>query len=307
MRKRVPLNAIRAFEATARNQSVAKAADELCVTPTAVSHQIRQLEEFLQVRLFIRKNSRIELTPEARNNVHQIGRALDLINEAMAALEGSDYDERRRLNVAASTSVASFFLMPRLYDFTLRAPDIDLNIRTFLSRREAEEQEMDIRILNWQSQMECQVEPLVEEEVVPVCAPSVAARFGHDPREILKHAPLLHVDRANDGLDSTYPDWARYLSEYGIGRGDLSHGARFNQAGTSIEAACAGVGVILGRSLLIEDALQKGRLVRVSEPYPIRSPYFLQSPWKSANKESIQRFKDWILEKVRPNGLVHAI
>ena len=83
MRKRVPLNAIRAFEATARNGSVAKAADELCVTPTAVSHQIRLLEEFLETRLFVRKNSRIELTPESSATVADISNALDLINNGL--------------------------------------------------------------------------------------------------------------------------------------------------------------------------------------------------------------------------------
>ncbi|SLN57223.1 Glycine cleavage system transcriptional activator [Aquimixticola soesokkakensis] len=307
MRKRVPLNAIRAFEATARMSSVVKAADELCVTPTAVSHQIRLLEDFLQIQLFIRKNSRIELTTDARANVARITQALDLINEAVLCLEKSDEDVRRRLSVSASASVVSLWLMPRLSEFMKTAPEVDLNVRTFLSRKEAESQESDIRICNWQSQLDCQIEPLIEEEIIPVCAPEIAAQYGGNARDILANAPLVHVDRIQDGLDGTYPDWARYLTEYGVSRSDLSHGARFNQAGTAMEAADAGVGVILGRSLLIEKAIARGTLVPVAESYPIRSPYFMLSPWKTDGRETMQRFKDWIVGKVRTNELVHAI
>jgi LysR family transcriptional regulator, glycine cleavage system transcriptional activator len=306
MRKRAPLNAIRAFEATARHGSVVKAADELCVTPTAVSHQIRMLEEFLQVQLFLRKNSRIELTQDARANVARITQALDLINDAVMSLTQLEEDVRRRLTVSASTSVASLWLMPRLGEFMVIEPDVDLNVRTFISRREAEEQESDFRILNWQSALDCQVEPLLEEEIVPVCAPELAARFGNDPKEILAHAPLVHVDRNQDGLEGTYPDWTRYLAEYGVSRGDISHGSRFNQASTGIDAARAGAGVILGRSLLTGQAIARGDLVKVAESYPIRSAYYLLSPWKPDSRETMQRFKDWILGKVRQNTLVHA-
>lgn len=306
MRKRVPLNAIRAFEATARNASVAKAADELCVTPTAVSHQIRQLEDFLQVQLFHRKNSRIELTTDARVHVAAISQALDLINDAVLTLEKADEDVQRRMSVSASVSVTSLWLMPRLSDFVKLSPNVDLSVRTFLTRKEAEAQDSDLRICNWHSDLDCQIEPLMEEEIVPVCAPALAATFGGDTRDILAGAPLVHVDRAQDALDGTYPDWARYLTEYGVQRGDLSHGLRFNQAVTAIEAAEAGVGVILGRSLLIEQALARGTLVQVAESYPIRSPYYMLSAWRQDGKATIQTFKDWLVEKVRTNQLVHA-
>ncbi|MER5171369.1 MULTISPECIES: LysR substrate-binding domain-containing protein [Thioclava] len=306
MRKRIPLNAIRAFEATARNSSVVKAADELCVTPTAVSHQIRQLEEFLQVRLFIRKNSRIELTTEARANVHRIGRGLDLINDAILALEASDYDERRRLTVSASTSVATFWLIPILSEFTRQSEEVDVTIKTFLTRKEAEEQESDLRIVNWLSQLDCHSEPLLEEEIIPVCSPELAARFGNDSRTILQSAPLAHVDRATGGMDGTYPDWARYLADFGISRKGVAHGSRFNQAGTAMEAASAGLGVILGRSLLIADALEKGRLVPVADPYHIRSPYYLNASWKQMESEPLVQFRTWITEKVRSKELARV-
>ncbi|MFV0244545.1 MAG: LysR substrate-binding domain-containing protein [Qingshengfaniella sp.] len=307
MRKRVPLNAIRAFEATARHCSVARAADELCVTPTAVSHQIRQLEEFLQVQLFLRKNARIELTTEARANVARISQALDLINTAILSLERTEQEATRRLAVSASVSVTSLWLMPRLNDFIKTAQSVDLSVHTFLTRQEAELQNSDIRICNWRSQLDCHIEPLMEEASVPVCSPALSARFGDDRHAILAKAPLVHVDRRRDGVNDTYPDWARYLMEYGVTRGDVSHGLRFDQAVTAIEAAEAGVGVILGRSLLIEQALARGSLVQVAEAYPIRSPYYMLSPWKSDSRAAMQRFKDWIVDKVPANAMVAVV
>ena len=307
MRKRVPLNAIRAFEAVARNTSVAKAAEELCVTPTAVSHQIRLLEDFLQTELFVRKNSRIYLTPESTANLSRITQALDLIDESILSLKAVEEKKMRRLSVAASTSFASFWLMPRLRKFLDRAPDVDLCLHTFISRKEAESQDSDLRICNWQSQLDCQIEPLMEEESMPVCTPELAARFGNDAQAILKSAPLIHVDRSQLGFEGNYPDWARYLGDYGVNRDDVMHGARFNQAGTAIDAARSGVGLLLGRSLLVEKFIASGELVTVAESFPERSPYYLLSPWKTDQRKTMQAFRDWLVESVQGCRAVHLL
>lgn len=307
MRKRVPLNAIRAFEAVARNASVAKAAEELCVTPTAVSHQIRLLEDFLQVELFIRKNSRIYLTPESSSALSRISQALDLIEDSVRTLGSVEEKKHRRLTVGASTSFASFWLMPRLRKFIDTAPDVDLCLHTFISRKEAETQESDLRICNWQSQLDWQVEPLMEEENIPVCTPELARKYGNNPRDLLENAPLIHVDRSHLGFEGNYPDWSRYLDEYGIKRSDVMYGPRFNQAGTAIEAARAGVGLLLGRTLLIEQFIESGELVTAAECYPERSPYYLLSPWKSDQRQTMRQFRDWLLDTVAANRMVHAL
>lgn len=306
MRKRVPLNAIRAFEATARNSSVVRAADELCVTPTAVSHQLRLLEDFLQTELFIRRNARIELTAEARSSVAQISQALDLINDAVLTLAGESGAGRRRLTIAASASVTSLWLMPQISDFLKVEPEIDINVRTFLTRREAEAQEADIRIVNWQTTLDCRVDKLLEEEIIPLCAPAVLAAHDGDRRRVLEAAPLVHVDRVQDGFDGTYPDWGRYLAEAGISRSDVAHGPRFNTAGTAMEAAIAGVGVILGRSLLTARALARGELVPLAGAYGIRSPYYLLTPWKVDNNGAMQGCKDWLMGRGRERAMVPA-
>ena len=172
MRRRVPLNAVRAFEAAARYKSLVRAADELCVTPTAVSHQIRLLEDFLQTKLFLRKNSRLELTTESRACLGKLTNALDLIDEALLSL-GEPLDDRQRIMVGASASVASLWLLPRMSQFVKTEPDIDVTITTFVKRQDIENDDTDLWICNWQTAVDRRIEPLMEEEIIPVCSPEL--------------------------------------------------------------------------------------------------------------------------------------
>ncbi|MFV0245843.1 MAG: LysR substrate-binding domain-containing protein [Qingshengfaniella sp.] len=303
MRKRVPLNAIRAFEAVARNVSVAKAANELCVTPTAVSHQIRLLEDFLQIDLFERRNSRIYPTAQATANVARVSQALDLIEEAMLSLTVTGQEEYRKLSVSAPASLASFWLVPRLGDFVAAEPDVDLSLRTYLNRRDAEAQNSDLKICPWLGdEAGYHAEPFTEEATTPVCAPDLAARFDGDTEMILRQAPLIHVDRAPQGYEGDYPDWARYIAEYGIARDDTTRGLRFNQSGQAVEAAVAGAGVLLGRSLLVDRALKDGRLVAVADSYPVRTPYYVLSPRTPTSRQTLGAFKDWLVGIADPGA-----
>lgn len=297
MRRRVPLNAVRAFEAAARYKSLVRAADELCVTPTAVSHQIRLLEDFLQTKLFLRKNSRLELTPESRACLGKLTNALDLIDESLASLMAPE-DDRQRIMVGASASVASLWLLPRMSQFVEAAPDVDVTITTFVKRQDIENDDTDLWICNWQTAVDRRIEPLMEEEIIPVCSPALAARYGNRWGDILREVPLIHQDRVK--VESgPYPDWDRYLREYGVSRNDIAKGPRFNQSSPSIEAARIGLGAILGRSLLIEELLQTGKLVQIGEAYPIRSPYYLVSSWSPTVPKTVNRFKDWLFDQVR--------
>jgi len=297
MRRRVPLNAVRAFEAAARYKSLVRAADELCVTPTAVSHQIRLLEDFLQTKLFLRKNSRLELTADSRACLGKLTNALDLIDEALMSLK-EPVDIRERLMVGASASVASLWLMPRMSQFVGAAPEVDVTITTFIRRQEIENEGADIWICNWQTAVDRRIEPLMEEEIIPVCAPELIERYGNRPADILRSVPLIHNDRKEIDQNGPYPDWSRYLREFGINRNDIAKGPRFNQASPSIEAAKMGLGALLGRSLLIEEALSSGTLVQIGEAYPIRSPYFIVSPWAPTAPATVNRFKDWLHDQV---------
>lgn len=304
MRRRVPLNAVRAFEAAARHNSLVRAADELCVTPTAVSHQIRLLEDFLQAKLFLRKNSRLELTTESRAYLGRLTEALDLIDDAIVSLR-KPQDVPDRIVVGASASVASLWLMPRLNSFVRAAPEVDISLTTFIHRAAIEQDLSDVWICNWRTTLDRRVELLLEEEIIPVCSPDLAHEYGELSHKSLKDLPLVHVERTKPDSNGQYPDWSRYLREYGISRNDVLKGPRFNQAGPAIEAAKAGMGALLGRSILIEKALENGELVRLGEPYPIRNPYYIVSPLQQTSN-GIAKFKDWLFAEVgtRPGVFV---
>jgi LysR family transcriptional regulator, glycine cleavage system transcriptional activator len=304
MRRRVPLNAVRAFEAAARHNSLVRAADELCVTPTALSHQIRLLEEFLQVKLFLRKNSRLELTSDSRTYLGRLTEALDLIDDAIVSLR-KPMEVHDRVVVGASASVASLWLMPRLNRFLKSEPNVDISLTTFVHRAAIEADTSDLWICNWRTNLDRRVELLLEEDIIPVCSPDLAHEYGELSFRSLKDLPLVHVDRAKPDANGQYPDWQRYLREAGILRNDVVKGLRFNQAGPAIEAAKAGMGAILGRSILIEKALQAGELVRLGEPYPVRSPYFLVSPLQPSSG-AITKFKDWLFAEVGTKPGIYA-
>lgn len=301
MRRRIPLNAVRAFEAAARHQSLVRAADELCVTPTAVSHQIRLLEDFLQFKLFLRKNSRLELTPESRVCLERLTEALDTIDEAMNVLRKPN-EARDRLQVGASASVASLWLIPRLQSFVRQTPDIDVSVTTFVDRVAIEARNPDLWICNWQTDLDRRIEPLLEEEILPVCSPALAKEYGELSFDSLRELPLIHVDRSKPDPNGQYPSWERYLHEYGITRGSVSKGPRFNQGGPAIDAAKAGFGALLGRSILMEDALAKGELVQIGEAYPIRNKYYVVSGWHSGSA-AVDKFKDWLFGQVKLSHL----
>jgi LysR family transcriptional regulator, glycine cleavage system transcriptional activator len=303
MRRRIPLNAVRAFEAAARHQSLVRAADELCVTPTAVSHQIRLLEDFLQLKLFLRKNSRLELTPESRQCLEQLTEALDTIDDALNVLR-KPTERRSRLGVGASASVASLWLLPRLQGFVQQAPEVDVSVTTFIERQTIESQSPDLWICNWQTDLDRRIEPLLEEEIIPVCSPALAERFGELSFDSLRELPLIHVDRGKPDPNGQYPTWERYLREAGINRKDVTKGPRFNQAGPAVDAAKAGFGALLGRSILIEDALLKGDLVQIGEAYPVRNKYYLVSGWRTASS-AVDQFRDWLFDQVHTSAL-HA-
>ncbi|GGB20890.1 LysR substrate-binding domain-containing protein [Allosediminivita pacifica] len=297
MRPRVPLNAIRAFEAAARRGSIAQAAEELHVTPTAVSHQVRTLEDFLQVKLFVRHNSAIEMTPAASNVLAKLSGGLDLISEAIRTLT-DEPEARETVTLGTSVSLGTTWLLPRMDSFLTDHPDIDMSVRTYLTREEIESNETDFWISTWQPTLDRRIEPLFSEDLVPVCSPKLLERIhdthGTRPEDVLMQVPLIHVDRQVKLARPSRPEWQRYLQEFGVNRTNVNHGLRFNQTSAAIEAAKASIGAILGRTLLIRDALARGELVPIAEAYPQKMPYYLVSSWQSQGTVAAE-FKDWLI------------
>ena len=289
----MPLNAVRAFEAAARHGNLSGAADELCVTSTAISHQIRGLEEFLQVKLFDRHGGRLELTSGAQLVRSRLTDALDRIEFALDELRPAD--DRERLIIAASPSLTSLWLLPRLQRFVASAPKVDVALAELSPDGSLEN--ADIAICHRDTALDRRIEPLMHEEIVPVCAPALLKKVAGDGRRALMQLPLIHDDKTTPLTRGLYPTWDTYFNAFGLPPQRTGTGLRFSFSSHSVEAALDGHGVLLGRTRLIEPALVSGRLVKVADPYPALFPYYLVSPLQRISRAG-SMFCDWLRNEV---------
>ena len=260
-------NALRAFEAAARHTSFVAAADELAVTPAAVSQQVRQLEQLLGVELFRRLPRGLVLTECGRAALPELPKGFAHLARAVEDMRGGSL--AGPLIVSAIPSFAARWLVPRLPGFAQAYPDIDPTLRAELRNVDFTKEDVDLGIRYGGG-----VYPglftrlLLTEEVFPVCAPSLIS--GPRPLrriEDLRHHTLLH-DRQLSSDEPTLV-WAKWLRDAGIGDIDLARGPGFTDAVMMMDAAARGMGVALGRSALVADDLLTGRLVR---PFPMARP-----------------------------------
>jgi LysR family glycine cleavage system transcriptional activator len=292
MRTYLPLNALRAFESAARHLSFARAAEELHVTPTAISHQVRSLEDFLEIDLFERKNGRLALTAAAAASLQELSEGFDKLAAAFSPLNRRASGQK--IAVGVSPSVASLWLMPRLRRFFALAPGIEVSISAVIAPADFDEAALDVSICCTDAHPNRTVDYLMDEQVLPVCAPSLLEGADTDPRAALAALPLIHDDKAND----KFPTWRRYFEERQLPVAHPSAGLRFNQSSLAIEAALNGHGLLLGRSRLIAGALANRKLVPVDEPYPVPCHYYtVRKPGSVA--KPVRMFLDWLAQEVR--------
>ncbi|MDX6750889.1 transcriptional regulator GcvA [Geminicoccaceae bacterium 1502E] len=288
-----PMNALRAFEAAARHASFVRAAGELHVTPAAVSQQVRQLEQVLGVELFRRLPRGLMLTeigraclPELQKGFAHLARAVENM------VRGSPVGP---LTVSVIPSFAARWLVPRLRGFVETYPEIDITIRSELRSVDFAHEEVDLGIRYGRG-----VYPgldatlLLTEEVFPVCAPSLL----NGPKPLrrladLRHHTLLH-DRQLTGEEPSLA-WARWLRDAGLREIDPERGPGFTDAVMLVEAAVRGMGVALGRTALVADELEAGRLVR---PFPVAVPadyaYYAVVPQGRVRSPRVRPFLDWL-------------
>src|SRR5213080_366981 len=243
MTARLPsLNGLRAFEAAARHLSFTLAAAELNVTQTAISHQIRRLEEELGIRLFIRRNRALALTPEARDYLPGIRAAFNDLRLATDRLLRKDDD--RVLTVSTLASLAAKWLLPRLTDFQEQHPGIDVRITTSTSLVDFQRDNVDAAIRYGRGQWPgLRADWLMADELFPVCSPSLLR--GDKPLrcpEDLKSHMLLHTSNANSD------DWRLWLTAAGL-PADIARqpGITFDMIFMTVQAAIDGIGVAMGR------------------------------------------------------------
>jgi LysR family glycine cleavage system transcriptional activator len=288
-----PLTALRAFDAAARHMSFAKAADELNVTPAALSFQIKSLEEHLGTPLFRRLNRAVELTDAGRALAPDTKDAFEMLVRGWRAAQRAE--DHQSLTVTAGPAFTAKWLAPRLYDFAQEHPEIELRFSASLRRMDFVRDNIDVAIrFGYGPDPGLYSLPLAEEWVTPVMLPEVAEKY--PTPESLRDAVLI-IDESIDFLDPP-TDWAAWSEAMGIDP-LVPGGPRFSQADHAMDAALAGIGVALGRRALIIKDVAEGRL---AAPYGMalstgaRFRFLCQKG--AETRPQIDAFKEWILREI---------
>jgi LysR family glycine cleavage system transcriptional activator len=300
MYKMPPLNALRAFEAAARHLSLAKAAQELNVSPGAVSHQIRALEALLGIELFERRVRAIALTPAAKLLYPGLQNGFLQIHEAVASLR--HVADERVLVVSTSPGLTAKWLAPRLYRFASGNPEIEVRISSSLANANFTTDGVDVAVRNLAvrpgDDPGLLIERLAEVSLVPVCSPQLYDQHG-SPRtaEALARMPLIHDDSLVSRV--RLPTWSDWFKAAGLPSVDIGRGLRFNSGDHALDAASEGAGVLLAHDLLAYDDLRTGRLIiPVALPIASGRGYYVVCPKHRSMVPQVQAFRDWIKQEV---------
>lgn len=307
-----PLNALRAFEAAARHRSFKKAAEELFVTPTAVSHQVKALEEYLEVPLFRRLTRALELTPEGEAMLPKVSEGLECL--AVAVERVRDRTADGVLTVTAPPSFASRWLVPRLRGFTAANRDLELHVASSVKNIDTRDQgavpaieAVDLRDdassvairFGYGRYPGFRVDSIFAPDFVPVCSPVLlkGKRPLRTPNDLRFHV-LIHDDTIPDEADR--PSWEECLKAAAVDDVDPNAGPHFSDASLALEAARDGQGVALTLKPLASAEIAAGRLViPFGITIPSRSAYYLVIPEALAERPAVSSFRDWLLDEAK--------
>ena len=283
-----PLNAVRQFEAAARHLSFRAAAEELLVTPSAVSHGVQSLEDWIGVPLFDRDRRGLSLTPAGSAYLPHVRVALDTLASATAAVPR---DWGSRLAISAAPSFASRVLLPNLHTFRERHPEIDLAIDTLQDLVDFPRDGLDLAIRRGKGDWpDLHCECLLLESLVPVCAPALAGCIGTP--EDLSSQTLLHMTKVSE-------DWSAWAEAVGAGALDVTRGLRFDTLEMLWKAAAEGLGVAIGRTPLVNADIECGRLVPVlGQPVQRRIGYWLIGLPGTLSRPDVAAFREWLLSEL---------
>lgn len=287
-----PLSALQAFEAIARRKSFALAANELHLTPSAISHQVAKLEGLLGLRLFERSARGVDLTPAGKNYLQRVGSALGAIN---AATEDLRHGVQDSLYVHCSPSFASLWLMPRIGRFAQRYPKTSLMLSA--SHVHSDFQvglvDLDIRygLPNWPN---LEVEPIFTEKVLPLASPEfIRTHALHEPADLLR-VPLIQSS-------VNVAQWPEWFSRFDPSTRPERMALRFDRAMMSLDAAMQSLGVALESASLGQALIASGRLQPVFEEQMCLEVqgHFLVYPARHASRPEVGRFIDWLREEAQ--------
>ncbi|WNC67722.1 transcriptional regulator GcvA [Thalassotalea nanhaiensis] len=293
MRKMPPLNSLKCFEAAARNGSFNGAADELCVSVSAISHQIKQLESYLNIEVFHRKTRTIELTEAGKKYYPILRDAFERIADGTSALLKPQ--DSNTLTIQLYSTIAIRWLIPKLNKFNKQHPEINVRIHTSYEDVDFDHSDVDACIkIGSKTNSELEFSYLFTSELFPVCSPSFLDNFPTlSTAENLSDAPILQV----------YPssiDWSLWLKQAGVQGVEPDAGLRFDSYDHALTTALQGLGIAMGMQPYVSNELTNNMLI---EPFPelrCKHPdswYFVCRKERSHLKK-VKIFKEWLVEQI---------
>ena len=296
-----PLNAIVAFESAARNKSFKKAGDELCVTPSAISHQVRFLEDWLGLKLFERSTRAIELTDFGSRYMLELGSLLDRLEK----FSNSEIDRRKNktiITIQTTDSFASRWLIPRLSEFEALHPDIAIKIVTYDFRESLRSSEVDLGILFMTDKKYNAIAStnntrlLFPEEIFPVCNPEIIQNVKSIEVTDLSNFTLIH----DDNVGVFWQDWISVTAKrHSLATNiETKDGPHYNHAHLALKSAELGNGFTLASNVLTSDALEKGLLVApFQDKIATGCGYYLTQSQNPQVRNCCRPFNKWIVSK----------
>ncbi len=286
-----PLNALRAFDASARQLSFTRAAEELFVTQAAISHQIKALEEYLGLKLFMRKNRSLLLTEEGQSYYLDIKDIFNSLNDATEKLLARG--TKGSITVSLQPSFAIQWLVPRLQAFNIRHPDIDVRIKAVDQRDNSLTEDVDVAIYHGRGQwLNLHADKLHTEYLIPVCSPLLLN--GKKPlntvNDLTQHS-LLH--------DASRRDWKRWFKQVGVKGVNVNHGPIFSHSAMVLQAAIHGQGIALANSVLAKPDIDSGRLIcPFNDVLVSKNSFYTVCRENQMEIGKIASFRQWMLDTV---------
>ena len=294
------LRSLRAFNAAARHLSFTKAADEMGVTPAAISHQIKELEDQIGAALFTRTSRSMALTREGEILATAAAESLDTLSRAVKRIKR--LENRKVLKVSASPSIAAKWLVPRLDRFLDQSPGAEVRVDVSTTALDFERDDVDIAIRFGQGRYPgLKSDLLFTDKIFPVCSPRIITKEKPlaQPKDLLRHT-LIHLEYEAQGV--VWPNWKMWMLAAGITDFDDKRGMHFGQTSLTVQAAIDGHGVALGDSNLVADDITEGRLVKpfeLSLKAPSQFAYHVVSPLDTAQNPLVEAFRQWALSEAK--------
>ncbi|MEP7044080.1 MAG: LysR substrate-binding domain-containing protein [Dokdonella sp.] len=283
--ERTPLNALQVFVTAARAQNLTRASERLHLTVSALSHQVRLLEQRLDCRLFVRGPRGLKLTVEGDLLLQRVGPQLDAIEAALRPLRARSGSV---LSLSALPSMASSWLVPRLPRFVAQHPELEINLDSSIERVDFADGRFVGALRYGAGQWSgVQSELLFEEWLTPVASPQLLRRRKRPRLDQLGDWPLLSPD----------DPWPRWFEQFG-GSEPARYIATFSDSETAQRATLEGLGVTLGRATMVRPLIESGRLVALfPERMQARYAHYLVYPQRSSEHAGFKAFRHWLLEE----------